>query len=82
MNRTRLAGFVRILGTLLEAPMTPQELAYRVEMEPDEFEEHLSILLKKGFMIRSEREGEIVYLATEEGLQLYTQWLTIWKDVR
>ena len=70
---------MEILASLFESPKSLTRLAQACNVNFGRIERFTEPLLSRGLLRTEEREGTRVYLVTEEGYRVYTDWLEIWR---
>ena len=70
---------MEILASLFESPKSLTRLAQACNVNFGRIERFTEPLLSRGLLRTEEREGNKVYLVTEEGYRVYRDWLEIWR---
>ena len=70
---------MEILASLFESPKSLTRLAQACNLNFGRIERFTEPLVGKGLVRAEQREGVKVYLITEEGFRVYSDWLEIWR---
>ena len=70
---------MEILASLFESPKGPTRLAQACNINYGRIANFTGPLLQKGLIRTEAREGQEVFVITDEGYALYKQWLEIWR---
>jgi predicted transcriptional regulator len=80
-KRERTLILMEILSILRTGPMGPTRLAQSTGLSFDKFMEFATPLESRGFVARSMREGQNVYMITVYGIQLLQDWEKLWTKI-
>jgi predicted transcriptional regulator len=70
---------MEILASLFASPKGPTRLAQSCNIQFARLESFTTALLRKGLIRTETADGQLVYLITDEGYNVYKAWLEIWR---
>jgi predicted transcriptional regulator len=70
---------MELLASLFESPKSLTRLAQACNVNFGRIERFTEPLIGKGLVRVEERDGIKVYLITQEGFSVYSDWLEIWR---
>ncbi len=72
---------MEILSVLRSGPLGPTRLAQVTGLSFDKFMEFAPLLESRRFVAKSMRDGQSVYLLTQEGDKLLQDWEKLWTKI-